>query len=125
MGDRFGGVMFDVQQYRKGETVFVPADNARAIQREKLLHTISVLITLVEEIDENELRGNPRIMNCSNPQHDRYRTRKSDCQECFAEEAASLSSSLANLTDKPGAVLCECGCGRTWGLCAYGEKGKR
>ncbi len=58
-GDRFGGVVFDVQQYRKNEEI-MGAQGERGIQRLKLIHAISTLISMVEDIDDLEFT-NPRI----------------------------------------------------------------
>ena len=69
-GDRFGGVVHDLQMYRRGEPVFVPTDNARAGTRATLISTISTLIELVERIDQTEMDAstNPRIGNESGSQ---------------------------------------------------------
>ncbi len=60
-GDRFGGVVFDVQQYRKQQPLFPPGD-----ARERMIKVISSLISLVEDMDELSLMvelevPNPRI----------------------------------------------------------------
>ncbi len=120
-GDRFGGVIFDIQQHRKGEATLTPGDSERAVQREKLIHVVSTLITMIEEIDDLEFHTfnsqearSARMaaraagyVRCEELTHDQWGQRKTDCTECTplprppfpSGEQASLTSSLANLSD--------------------------
>lgn len=68
-GDRFGGVVFDIQQYRKGEQV-------GTLARMRLIAAASLLIEAIEKGDEEELQ------RCDDTSHDRWGQRRSDCREC-------------------------------------------
>ena len=91
VGDRLGGVLFDVQQYRAGMISNKPFDH-----RTRLIACIANLVELVEANDEAALKGdyisqaqentNPRIDDyprCEDREHDRYGQRKTDCSECL------------------------------------------
>lgn len=118
-GDRFGGIVFDIQQHRRGERIMVPKDTRMAVQRETLIHTISTLIGMVEDIDDLEftpIHGLERQVNilkaaaavydrCEEPDHDRFGQRKTDCTECPQE----LSPSLEDMREPPRmATICKC-----------------
>jgi hypothetical protein len=49
-GDRFGGVVFDIQQLRKGAPIMEGGDI-----RESLILITSELILLIEDMDEKQL----------------------------------------------------------------------
>ena len=89
-GDRFGGVVFDVQQFRKGEAM-MPG----SAQRDRLIFAISELIHVVEDMDEKLLHPEPiervepdgslplwQQARCTNTEHDRFGHRRLDCTEC-------------------------------------------
>ena len=126
-GDRFGGVVFDIQQHRKGVPC-AAAGPLASVQRMRLIMAISMLIELVEEMDHEGLmtnidklenpnravRGNylntqearsarmaakaAGVERCSNTEHFKLGQRKTDCTECFPPEQASITTSLADLT---------------------------
>jgi hypothetical protein len=57
VGDRLGGVLFDVQQFRSN----MMRQHLRFDMRERLIACIAYLCELVEQIDESKLHPNPRI----------------------------------------------------------------
>lgn len=88
LGDRFGGVIYDLQQLRRTPDRNL-RDEALKTPRGRLLMSIIGLIKVVEDMDQQALdeASNPRIggqpfVPCLNPTHDRYSARKSDCSEC-------------------------------------------
>ncbi len=119
LGDRLGGVIFDIQQYRSFKRAGVPLPDCGNPVRAKWIEYCSEFLGIIEAMDEKELReperapeSNPRIgtyERCKNIEHDRYQQRKTDCTECFPPEQASLTSSLANLNEpEMKATICAC-----------------
>jgi hypothetical protein len=61
-GDRFGGVIFDIQEYRKGREIRGSRIGQSVALREQLIRIASRVIGYIEDIDEAELNSfNPRI----------------------------------------------------------------
>lgn len=111
VGDRLGGVLFDVQtacekMHRVPPEVmdqFAGTPDLRSAARERLVLIAAQTVMLVMQMDaENRV--------CADTGHDRYGQRMVDCSECraanprigsgefTAEEQASITTSLADLT---------------------------
>ena len=107
VGDRLGGVLFDVQQYRG-----MMATDLRAPpvdRRTQLIACIANLVSIVEEMDDAEIHPNPRIgflRDAPNPEHGLYRQRKADCSECRIAE----SCSRCGMPSLPGRAHCSDTC---------------
>jgi len=88
VGDRLGGVLFDIQQWRQNNPNGWNGQESLG-SRDRLIATIACLVQLVEQIDEAELHSNPRIGDyerCLDSSHDNRGMRKTDCSECMADE---------------------------------------
>ncbi len=99
---RIGGVMFDVEKACEKFQASLPKEamehlagppDLRCDARQRLVDIAAQTVMLVVQMDTES-----RI-KCENPDHDRFGQRRMDCTECFADEQASLSTSLAVLVN--------------------------
>ncbi len=101
---RIGGVLFDVEAACHKYQAELPPDAMEHLAgppdlhneaRKALVDVAAQTIMVIAQMDAQS-----RI-TCTEPDHDRFGHRKSDCTECFAVEQASLSTSLAVLARCP------------------------